>query len=154
MKDELAHAHELCEQANLQFAKYRVEIEEFKQSLSTERSSNAVLKEMLSAERKHSAAIRDKANVDKQELKRQRVITTQVQARLNTETASLNAMTKHARDLEQRYAEAQFDLEYLKCTTDAEKALQSPLTENKDSPLPPLPFVLVLVDGDAYSVGS
>ncbi|KAI1614987.1 hypothetical protein EDD37DRAFT_630219 [Exophiala viscosa] len=151
MKDELAQAHELCEQANLQFAKYRVEIQELKQSFSAERSSNAVLKEMLSAERKHSAAIRDKANIDKQELKRQKVITTQMQARLNTEAASLNAMTKHAREIEQRYSEAQFDLEYLKCTTDAERALQSPSTDDKDSPLPPLPFVLVLVDGDAYS---
>ncbi|KIV86976.1 hypothetical protein PV11_02549 [Exophiala sideris] len=151
IKRDLAYAEELCDQANLQFAKYRVEIEELKKSLSTERSSNAVLKEMLSVERKNCATLREKASVDKQDLKRQRVTTSQLQARLNTETASLNAMTKHARVIEQQYAEAQFDLEYLKCTTEAERLTQNPLIENKDAPLPPVPFVLVLVDGDAYS---
>ena len=154
IKRDLAYAEELCDQANLQFAKYRVEIEELKKSLSTERSSNAVLKEMLSVERKNCATLREKASVDKQDLKRQRVTTSQLQARLDTETASLNAMTKHARVIEQQYAEAQFDLEYLKCTADADRLTQNPLIENKDAPLPPVPFVLVLVDGDAYSVSS
>lgn len=152
MKSELAYAHELCEQANLQFEKYRLDIQELKQSLSIERRSNAVLKETLNVERKNCAALRVQANVDKQEIKRQKVITTQLQARLSTEIASLKAMTQHARTIEQRYAEAQFDLEYLKCITDADRLMQSPTTENKDAPLPALPFVVVLVDGDAYSV--
>ncbi|KIW61025.1 hypothetical protein PV05_01192 [Exophiala xenobiotica] len=147
---ELAYAYDLCEQANLQFDKYRVQLQDLKQDLGTERASNAILKDMLSQERKNSAMLKAQFNFANQEVKRQRVLASQLQARLNTETASLNAMTKHARAVENRFVETQFDLEYLKCTTDAEKLSQAPTIQSKDSPIPAQPFVVVLVDGDAY----
>ncbi len=151
---ELAYAYDLCEQANLQFDKYRVQLQDLKQDLGTERASNAILKDMLSQERKNSAMLKAQFNFANQEVKRQRVLASQLQARLNTETASLNAMTKHARAVENRFVETQFDLEYLKCTTDAEKLSQAPTIQSKDSPIPAQPFVVVLVDGDAYLVST
>ncbi|KAK5513699.1 hypothetical protein LTR07_008416 [Exophiala xenobiotica] len=147
---ELAYAYDLCEQANLQFDNYRVQLQDLKRDLGTERASNAILKDILSQERKNTAILKTQFNLANQEGKRQRVLASQLQARLNTETASLNAMTKHARAVEQRFVESQFDLEYLKCTTDADRISQAPTIQSKDSPLPAQPFVVVLVDGDAY----
>ncbi|KAK5413613.1 hypothetical protein LTR06_005040 [Exophiala xenobiotica] len=147
---ELAYAYDLCEQANLQFDNYRVQLQDLKWDLGTERASNAILKDILSQGRKNTAILKTQFNLANQEGKRQRVLASQLQARLNTETASLNAMTKHARAVEQRFVESQFDLEYLKCTTDADRISQAPTIQSKDSPLPAQPFVVVLVDGDAY----
>jgi hypothetical protein len=151
---ELAYAYDLCEQANLQFDNYRVQLQDLKLDLGTERASNALLKDILSQERKNTAILKTQFNLANQEGKRQRVLASQLQARLNTEAASLNAMTKHARAAEQRFVESQFDLEYLKCTTDAERLSQAPTIQSKDSPLPAQPFVVVLVDGDAYLVSA
>ncbi|KAK5454346.1 hypothetical protein LTS15_006346 [Exophiala xenobiotica] len=147
---ELAYAYDLCEQANLQFDNYRVQLQDLKRDLGTERASNAILKDILSQERKNTAILKTQFNLANQEGKRQRVLASQLQARLNTEAASLNAMTKHARAVEQRFVESQFDLEYLKCTTDADRLSKAPTIQSKDSPLPAQPFVVVLVDGDAY----
>jgi hypothetical protein len=151
---ELAYAYDLCEQANLQFDNYRIQLQDLKRDLGTERVSNAILKDILSQERKNTAILKTQFNLANQEGKRQRVLASQLQARLNTETASLNAMTEHARAVEQRFVESQFDLEYLKCTTDADRLSQAPTIQSKDSPLPAQPFVVVLVDGDAYLVSA
>ncbi|KAL2417858.1 hypothetical protein ABEF95_002185 [Exophiala dermatitidis] len=151
LQQELAYAHHLCEQANLQFDKYRTDLHELKQSVATLQNENEVLRCQLAMERERNMRYRAQIQEDQDTIKSQKVLVTQLQARLNTETTSLHAMAKHARTLEQRLIDAKFDLEYLKCTTDAEQQSNiSPSTQNLDVPLPAQPFVVVLVDGDAY----
>ncbi|KIW12134.1 hypothetical protein PV08_09409 [Exophiala spinifera] len=151
---ELAYSQDLCEQANLQFQKYRVDISDLKLNLATERASNAILKELLTHERNNSHVLKSQLNGEKQELKRQRVLMSQMQARMNSDAASLEAMTRHAQALEKRYAELQFDLEYLQCVADAERLQRSPTVQSTESPVPAQPFVVVLIDGDAYRWSS
>ncbi|KIX02225.1 uncharacterized protein Z518_08164 [Rhinocladiella mackenziei CBS 650.93] len=154
LQHELSYAYELCEQANLQFDKYRVDIHELKTTLANERNAKANLQHQLTTERSHNVVLRTQIHQDKLELKRCRVIATQLQARLNAESDSLASMTKHARTMESRMVDAQFELDYLKCATKIEQPLHTPAAQNPDTPLPAQPFVVVLVDGDAYSVGD
>ncbi|KAK6384830.1 hypothetical protein LTS17_002393 [Exophiala oligosperma] len=150
LQRELAYTRDLCEKANSQFEKYRVDISYLKSDLATERSSNVILKELLTHERNNGHALKAQMNAQIQELKRQRLLMIQMQARIDSDAASLSLITRHAKALETRYAETQFDLEYLQCVTDAERLGQSPTVQNTDSPLPAQPFVVVLIDGDAY----
>jgi DNA repair exonuclease SbcCD ATPase subunit len=161
LQRDLAYANHLCEQANLQFDKYRIDVHELKQSRETQRAFNEVLQHALARERVKSAALEAQLQTCLQEVRRHKVVAAQWQARLNTETASLNAMTKHAHALEQRMTDLQLDVEYLKCTTttaptttgddpELERAPTAP--PDCDAPLPAQPFVVVLVDGDFYQV--
>ena len=59
-------------------------------------------------------------------------------------------MTRHAKAQEERLIETQLDLEYLKCTTHPEPFNDVAPAIGNDAPLPAQPFVVVLVDGDAY----
>lgn len=151
LQRSLEYAHQLCDQANLQFEKYRIDMAELKESLVTEQNSNAGLYRSLAAERAKTSHLDAQVSAMKPELKRQRVLASQLQARLNAEIASLSAMTRHARTLEARLVDAQLDLEYLRCTTIAEPSLPI-VSANQDAPLPIQPFVVVLVDGDSYKV--
>lgn len=152
LQRELAYTRDLCEQAHLQFEKYHVDISDLKSNLATERASNVILKELLTHERNNCHVLKSQMNAERQELKRHRVLMSQMQARMNSDSASLEAMTRHAQAVEKRYAETQFDLEYLQYVRDAESVGLSPTVQSTDSPIPPQPFVVVLVDGDAYMV--
>lgn len=55
-------------------------------------------------------------------------------------------------DLEARYVDAKFDLEYLRCVAKPSGALPALCGLARNVSLPPQPFVVVLVDGDAYDV--
>ena len=152
LQHELAFAHELCEQANLQFDKYRVEIGELKTTVANQQKMMSVLRNGLTAEKTHSASLRAQYQECQIEMNKLRFIASQSQARAKMETAALNSMTRHAHALEQQYVDTRFDLEYLKCVTNAEQFLEQPADPDPDVPLPPQPFVVVLVDGDAYRV--
>ncbi|EXJ93885.1 hypothetical protein A1O1_02278 [Capronia coronata CBS 617.96] len=151
LQQELAYAYDLCEQANLQFDKYRIDVRELKETMAALQVVNEELQYQLGKEKDNSLRYQAQIERDQVMIKSQRMLVTQLQARLSTETSSLRAMTKHARTLEQRMVDTQFDLEYLKCTTNAEQRLINPPNiQNEDAPLPAQPFVVVLVDGDAY----
>jgi hypothetical protein len=145
LQADLAYADDLCGQANIQFAKYRTEIYYFKQNM-------AFLQQQLAHRTAMYNELHAQAERQRLDLKKERARTAQLQARLTTETNSLKAMTKQAQVAEQHLADAKFDIEYLKCTTPMDKPQFSPLVLNDETPLAPQPFVVVLVDGDAYGV--
>lgn len=154
LQEELAYAYHLCEQANLQFDKYRLDIHDLNEYVAALEKANENLQHQLAAEKERTVKYRAQIHQDQVTIKGQKALVTQLQARLDTETASLHAMTKHARSLEQRMIDTQFDLEYLKCTTSAEQQpVSASQNQSQDAPLPAQPFVVVLVDGDAYKVG-
>lgn len=147
LQDELAYANDLCEQANIQFEKYRTEIYHTKQNMAS-------LKQQLAHQTAMYNVLRAQADKHLIDLKKEKVLNVQLQARLATENNSLKAMTKQAEIAEQHLTEAKFDLEYLKCTTSRGDSQFPPLVPNDEAPLTPQPFVVVLVDGDAYPVSS
>ncbi|KEF58787.1 uncharacterized protein A1O9_03630 [Exophiala aquamarina CBS 119918] len=147
LQDDLAYANELCEQANIQFEKYRTEIYHSKRNM-------ALLQQQLAQQTATSNVLRAQAEKHLIDLRRERVLNAQLQARLATENNSLKAMTKQAATAEEQLAEAKFDLEYLKCTTYLGDPQLPPLALNSEAPLTPEPFVVVLVDGDAYTLFS
>lgn len=145
LQDELAYANHLCEQANIQFDNYRTEIYHCKRNM-----------ENLQQDLAHQGAmyniLRTQAEKHLVDLKKERVLNAQLQARLATECNSLKAMTKQAEAAEQQLSEAKFDLEFLKCTAGIGDSHLPPLAVSDQAPLTPQPFVVVLVDGDAYPV--
>ena len=143
----------MCEQANSQFDQYRTEIFELKKSLDAERSFFAKANRLLEKTRKVNEQLENQSRKLQASLRRETVLNSQLQARFNTEMASLRAMTKYARTQEEKLIDTQLDLEFLKCTTDVEPlstAAAGPI--DNDAPLPAQPFVVVLIDGDAYKV--
>ena len=54
--------------------------------------------------------------------------------------------------LRRRGENARLQLEYLRCTTT--EPLPAAFSEDEAMPLPPDPFVIVLIDGDAYGVST
>lgn len=145
LQDDLAYAHDLCEQANIQFDMFRIEIYNFKQQ-------NAVLMQQLAERNSLVNALQTQIGQHRLDLKKERALNAQVVARLKTETNSLKAMTNQAQIAQQHLADAKFDIEYLKCTTSMGDPLLPPLVPDNETPLPPRPFVVVLIDGDAYAV--
>ena len=146
-------AMDLCEQANLQFEKYRVEALGLKHALKAEREAHANTQRLLDKTKDTNRQLEDLNRKLQTNVKRETVLNAQANARLNTEMASLRAMTKHARLQEERLIDTQLDLEYLKCTTDlVPSSYDMKLALDQDAPLPAQPFVVVLVDGDAYKV--
>ena len=152
LRAKLDWAYELCDQANLQFDKYRTEAYELKKSLESERDASTKAHKLLTKERNLNAQLQAQNKNLHIGLRKGTVLASQLQARLNTEAASSRAMTKHARATEEKLIDTQLDLEYLKCTTRVDPPNHA-LVVNKDAPLPAQPFVVVLVDGDAYKVG-
>ncbi|KIW80972.1 hypothetical protein Z517_03995 [Fonsecaea pedrosoi CBS 271.37] len=151
LRAQLEYANELCAQANLQFDKYRIELYELRNSLDSARARGDEARRLLVEEQEKRVALQAQAKSLQTSLRNESVLAGQLQARLNTETTSLKAMTKHARRLEERLVDMQLDLEYLRCTTNTEPVKDPLVTLAQDSPLPAQPFVVVLVDGDAYS---
>ncbi|EXJ57891.1 hypothetical protein A1O7_05314 [Cladophialophora yegresii CBS 114405] len=148
---ELDRARDMCEQANLEINKYRVEIHRLKCTLDAERDACSKAHKLLIRESNHNKELENPNKNLQNSLKRETVLNSQLQARLNTETASLKAMTKHARSQEEKLIDTQLDLEYLKCTMSVDPPLAPTLALNNHAPLPAQPFVVVLVDGDAYN---
>ncbi|KAK5044738.1 hypothetical protein LTR84_010512 [Exophiala bonariae] len=147
LQAELAYAHDLCEQANLQFDMFRTEIYNFKQQ-------NALLMQQLAERTTLANALQAQVTQQRADLRKERTLNIQMAARLRTETNSLKAMTNQAQTAQQHLDDAKFDIEYLKCTTTMGNPLLPPLTPDHETPLPPRPFVVVLVDGDAYAWSS
>ncbi|EXJ69137.1 uncharacterized protein A1O5_08072 [Cladophialophora psammophila CBS 110553] len=147
---ELEFAYELCDQANIQFDKYRTELYELTKSLESEREKAARAQRLLVEERGKCATLEARAKNLKVSLENEFVHVAKLQARLNTETASLKAMNKQARKVEEKLIDTQLDLEYLRCTTRVEPPHDPMATLAQDFPLPAQPFVVVLIDGDAY----
>ena len=152
LQQELALARELCERANLRFDKYRAEIDMLKAQVAKQQAKISALHNGLAAEKARSASLQAKFHGSQTEVNKLRLLASQSQAKAKMETAALDSITQHARCLEQQYAETQFDLEYLKCVTNAERLLERPAWPDSNVLLPPQPFVVVLVDGDAYRV--
>ena len=152
LQRDLAFAHELCEQANLQFDKYRAEINGLKTTVAKQQNVISTLKTGLKAEKSRSAHLQARYQEGQIEMKKLRSVASRSQERAKVEEAALNSMARHVRALEQQYADTQFDLEYLKCVTNAEQLLEQPANPDPTVPLPAQPFVVVLVDGDAYRV--
>ncbi|KAJ9609809.1 hypothetical protein H2200_006138 [Cladophialophora chaetospira] len=150
LRYELDRARDMCEQANIQFDKYRLEIYNLKQRLDLERDACIKAHRIVFNESNHNNQLRARNRDLQTSLKRQTVHSAQLEARLATETSSLRAMTKHARTQEERLIDTQLDLEYLRCTTSDARPSPSLAAVNNDAPLPAQPFVVVLVDGDAY----
>ena len=149
----LERARDMCEQANLQFDKYRMEIAGLKQRLEIERDACMKAHKQVFRENNENAQLRGQCRNLQIALKRETVLNSQLQARLATETASLRAVTKHARTQEEKLIDTQLDLEYLRCTK-GDESTPTTTVINNDAPLPAQPFVVVLIDGDAYQVSS
>jgi len=149
MRSKLEWAYELCDQANLQFDKYRTEIYEMKRSLESERDACSKAHQLLAKERHSTACLQGQNKNLQMSLRRETILASQLQARFNSESASLKAMTKLARTTEQKLIDTRLDLEYVKVCTTEEKA-GNEVTLDTEAPLPAQPFVVVLVDGDAY----
>ncbi|EXJ92203.1 hypothetical protein A1O3_00753 [Capronia epimyces CBS 606.96] len=151
LQRELEYACHLFEQANLQIEKDRVEIHELKGSVVTLRETNEELQSQLAREKDKIVKHRAQSQQEQVTIKKQKALTTKLQARLDKETGSLETMTRHARSLERRMVDMQLDLEYFQCTSNAQQQPINPLeAQSQDAPLPAQPFVVVLVDGDAY----
>ncbi|OAP59851.1 hypothetical protein AYL99_04853 [Fonsecaea erecta] len=150
LQSELEYAHELCGEANLQFDKYRTEIHELRMLLASEQQRSDEADRLLVEERQKYVALQAQVRSLQNSLRNGSVLAGQLQARLNTEMASLRAMTKYTRKVEEKLIDTQLDLEYLRCTTRPEPLKDSLVTPALDFPLPAQPFVVVLVDGDAY----
>jgi hypothetical protein len=154
LRYELDRARDLCEQANLEFDKYRIEIHRLKCTLDAERDACSKAHKLLTRETDRNKELQNRERNLQISLRRETVSNSQLQARLNTETTSLKAMTRHARALEEKLIDTQLDLEYLKCTTNVEPPLHPTVALDNHAPLPAQPFVVVLVDGDAYNVSA
>ncbi|OQV09163.1 hypothetical protein CLAIMM_13323 [Cladophialophora immunda] len=150
LRSELEYAYELCDQANVELDKYRTELYVLRRSLESERESGAEAHRLLVEEQAKCVTLQAQVRTMQTSSRNGSVLAGQLQARLNTEMASLRAMTKHARKLEEKLIDTQLDLEYLKCTTNAEPLKDPLIALAQDFPLPAQPFVVVLVDGDAY----
>lgn len=145
LQADLIYADDLCGQANIQFAKYRTEIYYLRQNM-------AFLQQQLAHRTSMYNELHAHAERHRLDLKREKALSSQLQARLNTETNSLKAMTKQAQVAEQHLADLKFDIEDMKCTASMDNPQFLPLVLNDETPLAPQPFVVVLVDGDAYGV--
>ncbi|KIX93551.1 uncharacterized protein Z520_10729 [Fonsecaea multimorphosa CBS 102226] len=150
LRSEQEYAYELCNQANLQFDKYRIELYELRKLLKSAHERGAKVDRLLVEEQQKNAILQAQLRSLQNSLRNGSVLASQLQARLNAETAALKNMTKHARKLEEKLIDMQLDLEYLKCTTSPEPLKDPLVTAAQDFPLPAQPFVVVLVDGDAY----
>ncbi len=148
---ELDRARDMCEQANLQFDRYRLEIVGLKRQLGLEKDACRQAHEIVFRESNHNTQLRGQVKTLQTGLRRETVLNSQLQARLNTESASLRAATRHSRTQEEKLIDTQLDLEYLRCTTGEEQP-PSTIAISNDAPLPAQPFVVVLIDGDAYQV--
>jgi myosin heavy subunit len=144
LQEELFYAQDLCEQADLQISKYRTDIHELKYTIATLEHAIVGLR---TNEAKNALA---QARHEKKEVKRAVTAMKSLQARCDTQTVMMKAMGKHAQDSEQKYKELKFDFELYKCTMNP--GLDCLHTADPNSPLPAQPFVVVLVDGDAYQV--
>ncbi|ETI27295.1 hypothetical protein G647_09485 [Cladophialophora carrionii CBS 160.54] len=155
LRYELDRARDICEQANLELDKYRTEIHRLKCTLDAERDACSEAYKLLMREKDRNKELQNRNRNLQNSLKGETTASnSQLQARLNTETASLKAMTKHARILEEKLVDTQLDLEYLKCTTSVDHPSTPTVALNNHAPLPAQPFVVVLVDGDAYNWAS
>ncbi len=145
LQEELTTTVKSRDDANMQCGGYKTQLQSLEKILENQRKQLASLKALLATEKgKHTNV--QKQNVEaNREIKRLRQSVTQSQTRLTAEA-------KHARVLEQQYVDTKFDLEYLKCTTSTEQPCYQPIAQDPDSPLLTQPFVVVLVDGDAYKV--
>ncbi|KIW66436.1 hypothetical protein PV04_05771 [Phialophora macrospora] len=150
LRYELDRARDMCEQANVEFDRYRIEIHRLKCTLDAERDASAKAHKLLMREIDRTKELQNREKNLQISLRRETLSNSQLQARLNTETASLKAMTKHARTQEEKLIDTQLELEYLKCTTSVEPPLDPTVALDQHAPLPAQPFVVVLVDGDAY----
>lgn len=147
LQADLAYAQDLCDQANIQFDMYRTEIDGLK-------NHTALLMQQLAQRTAMCKEFHAQSDRHRHDLRKERTLNTQLLARLKTETTTLKAMTNQAQMAQRNLADAKFDIEYLKCTTSMDKPLLPPLLPNDETPLPPRPFVVVLVDGDAYKVSA
>lgn len=155
LQDELANAREMCEQSSLQFDNYRIDFRELRRSLADAQFSNAVLRHRVEDERRNFANnLTSQRNHFTAERGRLEAATAEVQDNLNVVTVSLQAMTRRAGDLDEQLVNTKFDLEQLKCMTGAGQPISMPSNQALDAPLPAQPFVVVLVDGDAYQVSD
>ena len=78
-------------------------------------------------------------------LAKEKGLCAQLQEEYKIQTESLN-------ELEARYVNTKFDLEYLKCVAEPSAQALTLSGRHREILLPPQPFVVVLVDGDAYDV--
>lgn len=147
LQTDLAYAQDLCDQANIQFDMYRTEIYGLK-------NHTALLMQQLAQRTAMCNEFHALADQHRHDLKKERTLNAQLSARLKTETTSLRAMTNQAQMAQRNLADAKFDIEYLKCTTSMANPMLPPLLPNDETPLPARPFVVVLVDGDAYGVST
>lgn len=150
LRRKYAEAVDSCEQANLQFDKYRTEMNELKKSLEAERNACIKAHKLLAKQTETNKQLQAQNKNLQTRLQRETMLNSQIQAKLHTETAALQAMTKHARSQEEKLIDTRLDLEYLKCTI-VEPLPDPAVMLRNDAPLPAQPFVVVLVDGDAYN---
>lgn len=150
MRTKYARAMDMCEQANLQFDKYRTEIYELKRSLELEGDACIKAHKLLAKQTESNKQLQAQNKNLQTSIRREATQNSHLQAMLNAETAALRAMTKHARSQEEKLIDTRLDLEYLKCTT-MEPLPDPAAVSSNDAPLPAQPFVVVLIDGDAYN---
>lgn len=162
LQSHLASAIDAHDEAILRAGLLKLEIADLEKVLESERKANGSLKRQLEAERKKTPPnVAAQIANDKALIKKHRAIISQQEARLAAQAATLTAQanllsarTNHARELEERLIDIQFDLEYLQCTTKIERSFQSTTVREQDCPLVAQPFVVVLVDGDGYRVSA
>lgn len=131
------------EETHSELAARRREVDSLQKSIHRERAENGSLLKQVQAAKQNKRDVQKELLVLRSTIERQNVQLSQLRR-------SYDSLTEHSLKLGEKAEDAQLELEFLKCISSSTK-------EDKKSPeavmpLIPQPFVVVLVDGDAYSV--
>jgi len=148
---ELITAQQRCEQANAKLAQHRAEISSLQKSLKAKKDSLTYVQQSLATEQAGHVKTRKELQKLRTALMQSQDQKKSLEAQLTQEKAAHAASMEQALRWKQKAANTQFELEYVKCTTQASTEIEK-TNWNSEAPLLPLPFVVVLVDGDAYRV--
>lgn len=160
LADKFDELQKQLHKANAQLSQYQTEIQSLDRVLALKTQGlasheKALRRSTKDIERLNSDLKRERRQFSESQSRLKAQLTTALatgnglQAKLQEE---LKVRSELFNDLEARYVDAQFDLEYLKCVAEPSGALLAPRGLDRNVSLPPQPFVVVLVDGDAYDV--
>lgn len=149
-RSEYIRATKLCQEANDRFSQYRQEIKELRQHVRDEIFANDNLQVALDIERKGHDNLKKQRQSDQLEIKLLKQSVKQHQKQLKDERSARSGLNDYISCLEEQITSQALETKsWLSIDETAQTSLS---TMQSDATLLPQPFVVVLVDGDAYSV--